>query len=212
MVFGRFRSSPIQGLQVQTLKPESTQGLQVQTLKPEPNEGATMQSNLLGIVVVIALVLQVSILTALFFTTRRTLQKMEKTVTDLNARAGPILTRVQILLDDTQPKISMMVSDAAHIVYLARGQAQKMDRVVTDAADRFRGQLLHIDRILTGTMETVEDAGAQFRQNFWKPVQKASALVQGIKVGLDLLRSRRAATASSASEERSPEQEEELFI
>jgi hypothetical protein len=84
--------------------------------------------------------------------------------------------------------------------------------VVTDAADRFRGQLLHIDRILTGTMETVEDAGAQFRQNFWKPVQKASALVQGIKVGLDLLRSRRGATASSASEERSPEQEEELFI
>jgi uncharacterized protein YoxC len=187
------------------------QGLQVQTLKPERNEGADMQ-NWVGVVVAIALVLQVSILTALFFTTRRTLQKMEKTVTDLNARAGPILTRVQILLDDTQPKISTMVSDAAHIVYLARGQAQKMDRVVTDAADRFRGQLLHIDRILTGTMETVEDAGAQFRQNFWKPVQKASALVQGIKVGLDLLRSRRAATASSASEERSPEQEEELFI
>ncbi len=96
-----------------------------------------MQSNLLGIVVVIALVLQVSILAALFFTTRRAMQKMEKTVTDLNARAGPILTRVQILLDDTQPKISTMVSDAAHIVYLARGQAQKMDRVVTDVADRF---------------------------------------------------------------------------
>jgi uncharacterized protein YoxC len=168
--------------------------------------------NWVGVVVAIALVLQVSILTALFFTTRRTMQKIEKTVTDLNARAGPILTRVQILLDDTQPKISTMVSDAAHIVYLARGQAQKMDRVVTDVADRLRGQLLHIDRILTGTMEAVEDAGAQFRQNFWKPVQKASALVQGIKVGLDLLRSRRGATASSAGEERSPEQEEELFI
>ena len=77
--------------------------------------------NWVGVVVAIALVVQVSILTALFFTTRRTMQKMEKTVTDLNARAGPILTRVQILLDDTQPKISTMVSDAAHIVYLARG-------------------------------------------------------------------------------------------
>jgi hypothetical protein len=132
-------------------------------------------------------------------------------VTDLNARAGPILTRVQILLDDTQPKISTMVSDAAHIVYLARGQAQKMDRVFTDAADRFRGQLLHMDRILTGTMETVEDAGAQFKQSFWKPVQKASALVQGIKIGLDLLRSRRARMQPD-SQERSPEQEEELFI
>src|SRR6266567_1800938 len=166
--------------------------------------------NWVGVVIAIAFVLQVSILTALFFTTRRTMQKMEKTVTDLNARAGPILTRVQILLDDTQPKISTMVSDAAHVVYLARGQAQKMDRVVTDVADRFRGQLLHIDRILTGTMETVEDAGAQFRQNFWKPVQKASALVQGIKVGLDLLRARKG--RRSGNPEPSAEQEEELFI
>ena len=168
--------------------------------------------NWVGVLVAIALILQVSILTALFYTTRRTMQRMEKTVMDLNARAGPILTRVQILLDDTQPKISTMVSDAAHIVYLARGQAQKMDRVFTDAADRFRGQLLHIDRILTGTMEAVEDAGAQFKHSFWKPVQRASALVQGIKVGLDLLRSRRTATQPDAQERSSPEQEEELFI
>jgi anti-sigma-K factor RskA len=167
--------------------------------------------NWVGVVVAISLVVQVSILTALFFTTRRTMQKLDKTVTDLNARAGPILTRVQILLDDTQPKISTMVSDASHIVYLARGQAQKMDRVFTEAADRFRGQLVQLDRILTGTMEAVEDAGTQFKQSFWRPVQKASALVQGVKIGLDLLRARRAATAPAGKEE-APEQEEELFI
>jgi len=163
--------------------------------------------NWVGVVVAIALVVQVTVLTALFFTTRRTMLKLEKTVTDLNARAGPILTRVQILLDDTQPKISTMVSDAAHVVYLARGQAQKMDRVLTDAADRFRGQLLHVDRILTGTMEAVEDAGVQFKQSLWRPVQKASALVQGISIGLDLLRSRKSARPASSAE-----QEEELFI
>src|SRR5215470_16209187 len=136
--------------------------------------------NWVGVVVAIALVLQVSVLTALFFTTRRTMQKLDKTVTDLNARAGPILTRVQILLDDTQPKISEMVADAAHIVYLTRGQAQKMDRVFTDAADRVRGQLNHADRILTGALEAVEDAGSQFRSSVWGPMRKASALVQGI--------------------------------
>ena len=167
--------------------------------------------NWVGIVVAISLVVQVSILTALFFTTRRTMQKLDKTVSDLNAKAGPILTRVQILLDDTQPKISTMVNDASHIVYLARGQAQKMDRVFTEAADRFRGQIVQLDRILTGTMEAVEDAGAQFKQSLWRPMQKASALVQGIKIGLDLLRARRAATGPVGKEE-SPEQEEELFI
>jgi hypothetical protein len=42
-------------------------------------------------------------------------------------------------------------------------------------------------------------------------VQKASALVQGIKVGLDLLRSRRAASPRRSDDE-TAEQEEELFI
>src|SRR6266446_6759923 len=163
-----------------------------------------------GIMVALALIVQVTILAALFFQTRKTMQQIERTVNDLNNKFSPILTRVQILLEDTQPKISTMVSDAAHIVYLARGQAQKVDRVFTDAADRFRGQLLHIDRILTGTMEAVEDAGTQFRQSFWRPVQKASAVVQGIKVGLDLLRARKG--RNSGNQEPSAEQEEELFI
>jgi len=83
--------------------------------------------------------------------------------------------------------------------------------VFTDAADRLRGQLVHADRILTGTLEAVEDAGAKFSNSFWKPMQKASALVQGIKVGLDLLRSRRSRSRRSGDEPRE-QQEEELFI
>jgi uncharacterized protein YoxC len=162
-----------------------------------------------SIVAAIALVVQVVILTALFFQLRRTTESVNRLVGDLHSRVGPILTRVQILLDDTQPKISSMVNDASHIVYLARGQAQKIDRVFTDAADRLRGQLVQADRILTGTLEAVEDAGAKFKHSFWRPVQKASALVQGIKVGLDLLRSRRRRRSGDEPRE---QQEEELFI
>jgi hypothetical protein len=161
------------------------------------------------IVAMVALVVQVVILTLLFFEVRRTTENVNRLTSDLQSRIGPILTRVQILLDDTQPKISSMVNDASHIVYLARGQAQKIDRVFTDAADRLRGQLVHADRILTGTLEAVEDAGMKFKHSFWRPVQKASALVQGIKVGLDLLRSRRGRRSGDEPRE---QQEEELFI
>jgi hypothetical protein len=161
------------------------------------------------IVAAVALVVQVVILTMLFFQLRRTTENVNRLVGDLHSRVGPILTRAQILLDDTQPKISSMVNDASHIVYLARGQAQKIDRVFTDAADRLRGQLVHADRILTGTLEAVEDAGSKFKHSFWRPVQKASALVQGIKVGLDLLRSRRGRRSGDEPRE---QQEEELFI
>lgn len=162
-----------------------------------------------SMVAAFALVVQVVILTALFFQLRRTTENVNRLVGDLQSRIGPMLTRVQILLEDTQPKISGMVNDAAHIVYLARGQAQKVDRVFTEAADHLRGQLVHADRILTGTLEAVEEAGAQFKHSFWRPVRKASALVQGIKVGLDLLRSRR---SRSRGDEPREQQEEELFI
>ena len=161
-----------------------------------------------SIVAALALIVQVLVLTALFFQFRRTMENVNRLVGDLHTRVGPILTRVQILLDDTQPKISTLVADAAHVVYLARGQAQKVDRVMTEAADRLRGQLLRADRILTGTLEALEDAGAKFSSNFWRPVQKASAIVQGIKAGLDLLRSPRGTSPAAHS----AEQEDELFI
>ena len=160
------------------------------------------------IVATVALVLQVGILIGLFLQLKRTTESINRVVNDLHSRMGPILTRTQLLLDDTQPKIATLVEDASHIVYLARGQAQKVDRIMTDATDRLRGQLVRADRILTGTLEAVEDVGVSVKRGFWGPVQKASALVQGIKVGLDVLRSRR----GSAPARESVEQEDELFI
>jgi hypothetical protein len=170
-----------------------------------------MWLEIFSIVAALALTVQVVILTFLFFEVRRTTQNVNRLSGELQSRVGPILTRVQILLDDTQPKISSMVTDASHIVYLARGQAQKMDRVLTEGADRLRGQLVHADHILTGALEAVEEAGSEFKHSFWRPVQKASALVQGIKVGLDLLRSRRRSSGRRHDDERES-QEEELFI
>ena len=165
-----------------------------------------------SIVTAIALVVQVTILALLFFEVKRTLVKVNKVTDDLNGRVSPMLTRMQILLDDTQPKITSMVNDASHVVYLARGQAQKVDRLVTDASDRLRGQLVHADRILTAALEAVEDAGIQVRRSVLGPVKQASALLTGIKVGLDMLRNRRAGAGTTPPDEPLEQQEEELFI
>jgi len=144
----------------------------------------------------------------LFLQLKRTTESINRVVNDLHSRMGPILTRTQILLEDTQPKIANLVEDASQIVYLARGQALKLDRVVGEVTDRLRGQLVRVDRILTGTLEAVEDAGTQVRRTFWGPVHKMSALVQGIKIGLDVLRSRR----NPEPVHETKEQEDELFI
>jgi hypothetical protein len=161
------------------------------------------------VIAALAIVFQAAMLIAVFLQMKKTMERVDRFTDDMQTRVGPILTRVQILLDDTQPKISEMVSDAAHVVYLARGQAQKLDRVVSEASDRLRGQLVAADRILTGALETVEEAGTQFKRGVWKPVQRASAVLTGLKVGLDFLRSRRARPRAA---EDGVETEEELFI
>lgn len=160
------------------------------------------------IVAAVAIVLQAVILSLLFFELRRTIKGVDNFVSDLRQRLTPILARTQLLLDETEPKIVELISDAAHVVYLARGQAQKIDRVFTEASDRLRGQLVRVDHILTGALEAVEDAGSRFQRNLWRPVQKVSALVEGVRVGLDLLRSRRRRRSNDDRVER----EEELFI
>lgn len=159
-----------------------------------------------SIIAAIALVVQVVILGLLFFELKRTSEKVNRLIDDMQSRVNPLIGRMQSFLDETQPRVSEMVADASHVVYLARSQAQKMDRVLSEASDRLRGQLLHADRIITGALEAVEDTGAKVRMGISGPMRKASAVVTGIRVGLDLLRSRR-------TPRRYPEeQEEELFI
>jgi len=101
------------------------------------------------VIAALAILFQAAMLVAVFVQMRKTMERVDRFTEDMQARVGPIITRVQILLDDTQPKISEMVADAAHVVYLARGQAQKLDRVVSEASDRLRGQMVTADRILT---------------------------------------------------------------
>lgn len=165
-----------------------------------------------SIVAAIALIVQVAILIGLFVQLKRTTESINRMIEDLHTRLGPILTRTQILLDDAQPKLNSLIEDASHVVYLARSQAQKLDKIFTEASDRLRGQLVHADRIVTGTLEAVEDAGTQIRRNFLAPVQKASALIQGIKVGLDFLRARRGQRDVRDHVPETVEQEDELFI
>jgi methyl-accepting chemotaxis protein len=160
------------------------------------------------VVAAVAIVIQAAMLTAMFLQIKRLSERLERFTGDLESRLTPILSRVQVFLEDTQPRISEMVADAAHVVYLARAQAQKVDRVFTEASDRLRGQLVRADRILTGALEAVEDAGTKFTHSVWRPMHKVSALMQGIMVGIDLLRSRR----GNRRPEEPLEQEEELFI
>ena len=157
-----------------------------------------------------AVVVQAILLVGLFLQLRRTAARVEETIADLNARLTPLLSRVQVLVEDVSPRISGIVADAAELTRIARGQAQKVDRILTDTMERLRLQLIHVDQILTGAMEAVEETGSRLRETFWGPVVKASAIIRGIQTGLEFFRAARSGRHSS--EQPSEQQDEGMFI
>ncbi len=160
------------------------------------------------IVTALAVVVQMAVLVALYFELRRMNERTTRIANDLHARVSPILMRLQVLVDEVQPRVSSMVADASEIAHLARGQAQKVDRVFTEAADRLRLQLVRADRILTGVLESIEDSGSKLRHRLWGPVHNASAFIKGVKTGLEFFRSQR----RPQERNNDPQQDEGLFI
>lgn len=154
----------------------------------------------------VAILLQAIILMVMAVQMRSSVERLLKITNDLHGRIDPILTRTARILDDSEDRISSIMGDAAEITRIARGQAQKVDRVFTEAVERLRLQVIRTDQILTGTLEVIEDAGSKFRRSVWMPVQQASALLKGLKAGLEFLRS------SNRPKSDAVQQDEELFI
>jgi hypothetical protein len=160
------------------------------------------------VVATVAIVIQMAILLAMFVQVRVAVRQFTRIASQFQARFDPILLRTNRILEDSEDRIKSIMGDAAELTRLARSQAQKVDRVFTEATERLRIQVVRADQILTGTLEVIEEAGTTFRSKLWEPVSRASAVLKGLKAGLDFLRGER--RRRSAGEEAT--QDEELFI
>jgi phage-related protein len=170
-----------------------------------------MQTTLIVFVVVtsLAVVIQTAILAGMFSQVRRLNERLMNVLDEIHTKVTPVISRVDDLIRETKPQIVGMVTDASDVVSVARSQAIKFDRVLTETLDRMRIQLLHLDQILTGALETVEETGSSIRRTIEGPVRQASAIIRGIRTGLEVLRSgRRAAGPPSAADT----SDEGLFI
>lgn len=158
-------------------------------------------------VTALAVVIQAGILVALYISVRKTNEKLMRSVEEMRRQVEPILGRVQVLLDDVQPRVSAMVANATEVTELARGQAYKVDRVFTEAVDRLRIQVIRADQMLTGFLETIEQTGTEMKNTVWEPVRQATAMIKGVKAGLEFFKGQRRETSA-----RTRSSDEELFI
>jgi hypothetical protein len=160
------------------------------------------------VVVALAVIIYQTVLLALLYRQlSETSRKMTRIATDLHEKSDPILTRMRMMLDDLHPRVSAVAADAQEISMVARSQAHKVDRMLSEALDLLRLQVIRADQLLTGAMTSMEEAGSEVRKTVMGPVQQAAAIIQGVKAGFEIFRGTR------RSPERARErQDEELFI
>jgi DNA polymerase III psi subunit len=160
------------------------------------------------VIAAVAIVIQMAILLGMFIQMKTAIDKFTVIANDVKVRVDPILLRVNRILEDSEDKIASITGDTAEITRLARGQAQRIDRVVTDSLERLRVQVIRADQILTGALEVIEETGTKVRKTLWAPVQQVSAVLKGVKVGIDVLRG----SQGRRGESEGATQDEELFI
>jgi hypothetical protein len=158
------------------------------------------------VVATIALVVQTLVMLSTLMLLRPIILRFAQIAMDFQGKMNPILASAGRILADSEERIKSIVEDASEISHTARAEAENVDRVINDAVDRLRVQIIRTDQMVTTALEAVEDAGTKVRHSVLAPVNQISALLKGLKVGLDTIRGNRRPHSDGVP------QDEELFI
>jgi predicted lipase len=146
---------------------------------------------LFAAVVGVALFMQMLMFAAMFMAVRRLSQRVTRIADGLQSRVFPLVSRLEVWVEEVQPRVSGALYDASEMTHRARHQVERADRIVTEAADRLRMRIVDSDRVLTGVLESIEDAGFMIRRSVRTPVRSVRAMFRGIQTGFDFYRGRR---------------------
>jgi hypothetical protein len=160
------------------------------------------------VVASIAILMQALILAGMFLAMKKTSDHMIRVSSEINTKLLPVLEKTNFLLEDSRQRFSSVVADTAEIVHIARNQANRFDRVVGEGMELLRGQIIRADQVITGVLESLEEAHTQVRKTVTGPVSQVMAVLRGLKAGLDIFTN---AKTSKGERSRSAS-EEELFI
>lgn len=123
-------------------------------------------------------------------------------------RALPGLVRdLQSLVNDTRPQLQKASANLLEISTLARGQAERFDHFAGDLAERLELQMVRVDEAMGTALGSVEQVTTAVRETVLRPVRDVTAVVEGVRTGLDFFFRRRSSPPSTPVY-----QDEEMFI
>lgn len=160
--------------------------------------------------IAVAILIQVGMLYGIFQALSRLNRQVTAARESFETSKEPILKDVKALLGQSIELVSNLnriSSDFSKISLTARSQVDKLDGLVSETADMARHHVQRLDGIVGDAISHIEHTSRVVQENILAPVREVSAVIKGVKIGLDYLTSkRRPATVDKAT------QDEAMFI
>ncbi len=158
----------------------------------------------------LAILLQSFVLLALYLVARKTSRTVEIAVDDLREALAPITPLVKstrATLDRVSPRVEAAVNNIVAITEDLRMQSADVHASATEMIGRLRGQVIRVDNLLTGVLDSIDKTAGFVRNAVSLPARQLGGILAALRAITDALRG-----GAAGQPAMHPGKDEDLFI
>ncbi len=159
------------------------------------------------ILVAISVLLQAGTMLVIWLAVRKLPAQIESVRSEFKQRLEPLAQSALEVVNNSREPLRTITANLAEISQVLRNRTTSADQVAAELLGKSREQIVRVDRMVTDLVEKVETTADSVQKGVLGPIQEVSAVVKGVRTGLEFLFSRRRVTNVSEAT-----QDEQLFI
>ena len=169
----------------------------------EQNTGLTVAL----ILVAIAVLMQAGAMLGIWLAIRQVPGQIESVRSDVKQRLDPLAQSALEIVNNSREPLRIISANLAEISQILRVRTTDADQVAAELLDKSRSQIVRVDRMVSELVAKVESTADSVQKGVLGPIHEVSAVVKGVRSGLEFLFTRRRVTNVSEAT-----QDEQLFI
>ena len=138
----------------------------------------------------------------------------QKAGKDIQGKVGPIVDRVQAILETTsrileenRPRVADIAAEASTVAKVVRRQADRISELIDDTSALARTRIAQIDHAVDQTIGQVEQVSETVKSAVTRPAKEVNGILNGVKAAVNTYaEGRRRPSVDHAT------QDEEMFI
>jgi hypothetical protein len=159
------------------------------------------------ILVALAVLMQAGAMLGIYLAVRKVPAQIEGVRADVKQRIDPLSRSITEIVNNSREPLQTISNNLVEISDILRNRASNADEVAADLLDKSRVQIARVDTMVTGLVAKVETTADAVQKGVLGPISEISAVVKGVRSGLEFLFTKRRVTNVSEAT-----QDEQLFI